>query len=375
MQEIDFFITASTQPWEKNYAKELGKAFEHKGFHSRMIDIAGGDFRSYLIGCIEKKPALTITFDLNALVIQDSFLWENIGAKVLLYGLRTPLEAWTISKRSKGATLGVVDQNLYDSFSCNSSENILFLPLALSKEQILTQRDPIYEITFFANYVDSEEEKASWSDLYSQEVFEMLEKASEICLSSKEHSCLSALEEARRILDIDPLGIFLPSLYYTLHTYCTAKEQLSLLKSLYPLKTDLFGGQKGIKGWKKVMRELSHVTLHGPISYEETKEIAARSKMVLNSSPALRFGLHDRILSGVAGGALPITSESSYLKNIFGDSLLYYTPGKAIDTHEIGHLLQDSKERRSRNEQAREILLHSHTWDNRAETLCKKLIY
>ncbi len=62
--------------------------------------------------------------------------------------------------------------------------------------------------------------------------------------------------------------------------------------------------------WKKY---LPNATVYPAVSFEETLKILQRSKRLLNSSPRLKAGLHERILYGWSAGCQVVTAKNHFV--------------------------------------------------------------
>lgn len=97
-----------------------------------------------------------------------------------------------------------------------------------------------------------------------------------------------------------------------------------------------------------------------------------KAKICLNSMPFFRNGTHERIFTGLASGALPITSESEYLRESFidGESLVYYrSPNWSAVAPVIQDLLKNEDKRRQMVEKGRKLVAAEHTWDAKVDRL------
>ncbi|MDD5950158.1 MAG: glycosyltransferase [Lachnospiraceae bacterium] len=87
-------------------------------------------------------------------------------------------------------------------------------------------------------------------------------------------------------------------------------------------------------GWEKFL-EMNHrkggnfrqEQIHPGVSYETSLQLAAQSKMVLNTMPWFKNGMHDRIATAMLNGAVAVTDGSGYLSRNFaaGEELLVYS--------------------------------------------------
>jgi len=98
-----------------------------------------------------------------------------------------------------------------------------------------------------------------------------------------------------------------------------------------------------------------------------------RSKIVLNSCPSIKEGVHERLLAAYASGAAVITSASSFLKTEF-PSAQFYSAYKWDSVNDlISELLDDEELRRSSVREAQQTIKIQYTWDVRTHQLLEQL--
>lgn len=80
-------------------------------------------------------------------------------------------------------------------------------------------------------------------------------------------------------------------------------------------------------GWEAFStKDLGRTTIHSGITYMQSADLAQNSKMVLNTMPWFKSGLHDRIPTAMLNGAVSVTDDSRYIKQYFQNNkdLLVY---------------------------------------------------
>ncbi len=101
-----------------------------------------------------------------------------------------------------------------------------------------------------------------------------------------------------------------------------------------------------------------------------------KSKIVLNSSPTIKNGAHERIFAGLACGAAVVATENIYVKELFGETkgVSFYRPNHWDKVNEqVQALLSNETDRETAVHKGRELVMHHHTWDHRAKKLIKEL--
>ncbi len=111
---------------------------------------------------------------------------------------------------------------------------------------------------------------------------------------------------------------------------------------------------------------------HDAVAYEEALEIQKQSKIVLTSNQKSKYGLHERILSAMACGALAVTTRCPYVEQCFQDGeeiVLFDHQNYEFLKKQLRDYLGNESTRKEIAERGREAVMSSHTWDHRVETI------
>ena len=159
--------------------------------------------------------------------------------------------------------------------------------------------------------------------------------------------------------------------------YMRGEDRVELIRSIKDARVHIFGGtvyrkEQPALGWHHYLGNQENVTIHPAINYSESLEVLKKSRIALNSSPTYKNGSHERVFAALACGALPITSESRYFREVFvdGEDLIFYqfNDRQAVNG-KINYLLAHEGERKEAAEKGRQKVLKGHTWDNRVDTI------
>lgn len=98
-----------------------------------------------------------------------------------------------------------------------------------------------------------------------------------------------------------------------------------------------------------------------------------RSKISLNVMPWFKNGAHDRIFNASMNGAVSLSDDSIYLRELFDDKSIAFYDLKCLDKlPDIAErLLNDDSLLETMSKNAYEITSNAHTWRHRALTLAK----
>lgn len=136
------------------------------------------------------------------------------------------------------------------------------------------------------------------------------------------------------------------------------KARRRILKMLEGLPIELFGyGSEG-RGFPA----------HGPQEWEEMLKIFEESRFVLNITPKIKSGSHERIFESLAAGALPLSTPNRYLEKEFPNGEIFFFD-EATLRPQLEALLADEPARAQRVQKGRKKVLEKHTWKERARAL------
>ena len=159
------------------------------------------------------------------------------------------------------------------------------------------------------------------------------------------------------------------------------------IRSLYRMEVIRTLADAGIqvhvfgKGWEKLKcaRKENLIANGRMLTSAECVEIIRNTKIALNIMPWFKDGAHDRIFTAMLNGAVCLTDDSRYLREILKekeDVYFYELPGK-WSTPDTGvaetakFLLEHPKEAEALTKRAYVTAKEHHTWKNRAAYLEK----
>lgn len=375
---VDFFTAGNQYSSTSYFTQKFAEALKRAGASCRVFDLEDGNFREYMQTLAFDPPDLTCSFNYLRYGPRDMWLCDSLRVPHLTYGLDAAIYALDHFKHPFAcfSTVDLVDWEGLSRVDDNRDGNrILFLPHAVEREfqgDLLAERP--YDVTFCGTYIDYEQELLSWEERFSPPVCEMLKRAAELVLSSRQLSLIMAIDQARSDLKTDLTGLAMCQIYACVEKYCKGKDRADLIRALQGCEIHIFGSQSDALCWRKAFAGAKNLIFHAPVSFEESLEILKKSKVFLNSSPQFRNGSHERVFYGLAAGCLMITNSNPYLKTQFGNGsgLLYYHVGEEeVLREELNFRLSNDSYRKEQVELGQKHVLKCHTWDNRVEELWK----
>ncbi len=126
------------------------------------------------------------------------------------------------------------------------------------------------------------------------------------------------------------------------------------------------------KGWDQVNMSPKHRWI-GEVPYSKIATLMSRAKIVLCPSCGFTHGAHERILTAMGSGAVPLTMSTSFLSQHFehGTHLAYFHQlQEAVD---LGRLILNGSHWEVVGEAGHQIVNEGHTWAQRGIELFASL--
>jgi spore maturation protein CgeB len=249
----------------------------------------------------------------------------------------------------------------------------------------LFQRETVspkkYEVVFLGSCYDYESLRVSWKQRNPEALNKVLDDAIDIVFADKKVPLANALIAAWNASKLDLAGVDFTTLFYYLDNYTRGKDRVDLIRSIKDAKVYVFGETSkdnavGILGWQQYLASQKNVAIHPSIPYAAALEVMRQAKIALNSAPFFKNGSHERVFAALACGAVPVTTDNLYFREIFkeGEDLLFYQMNDLAGVNEkINELLRDETKRVKIASSGSEKVRQNHTWDSRVDQLITEL--
>ncbi|WP_068467683.1 glycosyltransferase family protein [Candidatus Protochlamydia phocaeensis] len=382
LQKVYLFASVSNQYGViDNFIRELNNALNRQGVISRIIEAKRDDPRTFLNELLSDPPDCTLSF--NGLLPDEEgrFLCDMIKIPHVACLTDAPNHFFQLVK-SPLTIITCVDRNFCQVFRDFQCPHVIFLPHAASRTLSPDLTAALkYDVLMLNSFIDYEAIRQGWANKYSVALSDVLEEAAEMTLSDYQLPYMQAFIQTldrhlRAGKPIDPRLIDYETLLDELEAYIGGRSRTELLMSIQDATVHVFGSQPEAGGWKKYLGNKSNIHLHPPVPFSEAINLMKQAKILLNSTPEIKQGAHERILSGLASGAAVLTLDTPYMREQFKDEedILLYGPRdwEAVN-HKINLYLNDENKRNNLVGKGREKVLQHHTWDQRAQTLIKEL--
>lgn len=365
---------------KRHFTIKLAEAMQRKGIETFQLDIQG-------IGSEEINKILRFN---PQLICSFNTLEPFSDGRQLGDLLEIPL--WSIVldpsyytkflMDSPFSIISCIDSQDFLLYKDNSFDRAFLFPHAIEKELVGNSNEKkIYEVVFIGSCYDFEAFRIAWLQKFPKKIDQLILEAAELVLNSFDISVAQAILRACENLKISSEEINFSTIFYYVDYYCRGKDRVELIKSIKNAEIHLFGRPaEGIdvlcSDWNRYLSGIENVKLHPSVSFSESLKILQQSKIVLNSTPSFKYGTHERIFTGLACGALPITNETPFWKREFeeGKEIAFYQPGKWHKVNDtINTYLADEDLRLSVVEKGAHKVLEKHTWDQRVDLLLEIL--
>jgi spore maturation protein CgeB len=361
----------------RHFTKKLAEAMQRKGIEVQIIDANRKELDPYAFGkLLNDPPDFTCSFNTFEKVSEDKFLWDVMKIPHIaflvdpaLYFLeltKSPYIHFTSTDRSDAAALKTICPRTF------------FWPHAVEADLLPGKdSDRIYDVVFFGSCFDYEAWQRHWTETLPASLIPVLEMAIDLVMNNDQITLAEALAQVPHPPEFKDYSLLM---FQYLDKYVRGKDRTELIQSIKNARVHVFGEApsdaiKHTPNWAHYLANQKNVVLHPPVGYEEALNILQQSKICLNSMPFFRDGTHERIFAGLACGALPLTSESRYLRETFvhEQDILYYHPRAGNSVNDlIDHYLAHEPLRRDAAASGRAKTMAAHTWDHRVDTLLEK---
>ena len=367
---------------KRYFTEKLALALNEEGITTQIIDVMEGGLGVSGVKKIQAfQPDLTLSY--------HSFLPSpnepSLSSLLKIPHLSILLDPsiYSVSLKKDPYTLvSCVDRKDVEAMRSYGFKQTFFLPHATHVALDYREGDDRpYDVVFLGSCYDYENIQKGFRQSLASGVVEGLEYAISIVLQDNQITTAEALVKAWNDLGKSLEGVDFTMLFYYLDYYTRGYDRIALIRSIKNANVHVFGELAADSvfeslGFDAYLGEQKNVTLHPSVPFSESFSILKKSKICLNSMPFFRDGTHERIFSGLASGAVPLTSESLYLRESFqdGKDLLYYhSSNYDLVNDQVESLLRDEVKRAQIASSGRDKVLMHHTWGACAKELLMQL--
>lgn len=384
IKRLDLFMPPNISQYGvlHHFTQKMYEALLRTGVNCRILEAKRDNPKPFLTELFKDPPECTLSF--NGLLPDEEgrFFCDLIHIPHIAYVVDSP-NGFVSLVHSPYTIITSADRNGCEFFKGVNAKNVLFMPHGVEKNLNFDPRDEerTYDVLMLSSCIDYENMRKQWSKKYSPEICTILDEAAEIVFSDQTTSYVQAFVSAmdanvNRGVAIDSSKVDFIDLLDELEIYARGKDRVELVRAIKDAKVDIFGSPASTTTWKKQLGGQSNVVIHDEVPYDQALELMQKSKIVLNSCAWIKYGLHERILAALACGALPITAENPFIKESFkeGSNIAFYRYNDRKEVNNtVNEYLKNESKRRQVAAAGREIVMHHHTWDQRASALIKEI--
>ncbi len=361
------------------FTRCFAQALSQQGIDCRILGNEKGYNPMLVSDLLNDAPDLTLCFNGLLPDREGKFLCEMLRIPHVAILVDSPNLYMSLAD-SPLTVVTCDDRQFVHFFRGLKSAHSFFLPHAVEASfqgDIYAERP--YEVSFTGTCIDFESLRTSWPTRFSPAMATVLEEAAEITLCDQTTSYLEAYAQAleRRLRtkgDIDPTTFIQAELFDQLEFYIRGKDRFAAITAIRDVPVHVFGTKSGPRGWQDYLRHMKNAVIHDRISYEETLTVMQKSKLILNSTPTIKDGAHERVFAGLMAGSAVITNQTHFLNESFQEGLAFYKHNQYDALNGlVGHLLRDESQRFEMVQHGRKIIRQKHTWDARAQALLEHL--
>lgn len=359
----------------------LHKALLRAGIKSRLLEAKRNDPEPFLKALFEDRPDCTLSFNGLLPDISGRFFSDMVNIPHVGFIVDSVL-SFTCLVSSKQSIAVFADEAAVAFFQGLGFNRSLFLPIGVDRELgAENSRSREYDVVMLGSCIDYEAIRKGWNGKYSPQLIQVFEQTVEEALSNPSlpyyQVFVNRLNSAMGSMgDFDPTRLNYLEVLDDIGLYMQGKDRVELVRAVKDAKVDLFGGAEDGAGWSHYVGDKKNVVIHEPVPFEQALSIMKHSKIVLNSTLPIYRGMDERLLSGMACGALVITSDNSYVREQFTDgrSIVLYGHGQwdKLNRH-VNEYLEGASQREKIVAEGRGIVMSNHTWDHRVAKLLKQL--
>ena len=373
------------------FSKQLAEAFGKLGYQTFFVDYHALERSMKLAGrfCRPRATAV-VTFNFIGLSGEDYCMepdgrsfWEARNLPCFCIMVDHPLYYYKqLCKMHRNLTVFCVDRGHVAYMKRHFPQYLCyFLPLAgnrlLKEEAWIPYRKRKYGIAFIANYVSLPDiethfrsQTQEYIDFYNEILADMRKNPTHTLDATLERFILREEPSATDAqLVSGQAGLLFLDLY--IRTFYRELAVRSLVDS--GLKVHVFG-----KGWENM--QCAHpenlVMNQAFIDSESCVRVIRNTRLALNVMPWFKDGAHDRIFTAMLNGAVSLTDDSIYLREILRDgenTAFYHLENMTELTEKAKLLLTEEDAAEAYTKEAYEYAVSEHTWEKRAGALDEML--
>lgn len=382
MRRVYIFVSYNLYLVKQRFSHYFAEALRRQGIDVTIVDVFDEPMGAPLLQEIrDSRPDFTCSFHTIRPLKPGTkyYLWDYLGIPHWSILLDPSIYNFDLMA-SPLSILSCVDHNDCAFLRAYGFQKTFFWPHAVEADLVCSDisGERPYDIAFTGSCYDCDNLRAYWELHFPADYRRLLEEAIPRVLGDGYISLIQALAEAWNAHPPQGTELSFNEMFFTLDQYTRGYDRLQLVRDIAThLPVHVFGAlyrslASSVYGWEKYLADYPKAILHPAVVYDEVMNIMRKSKIYLNSMPFFKDGSHERILTALACGAVPVTSDSKWVRAEFVDDedlLIYTAENRHTLPDRIAALLADEERRSAMVARGRRKVLQRHTWDQRAASL------
>jgi hypothetical protein len=306
------------------WTEKILSSFSKHGLSYELIDLMDPDWHSQFTARLAAaRPEFCFSFQGMATNIQLNNgynLWERTGIPFLSYLGDSPYHAPRLHvAEGRGMYLlyGCADfLELYQRF-LNGRAYAATLRYGYP-ENPAADRTPWnkreHNIVFVKTGIDSAALRLKWAD-FPKRVSDILHESAALVLSGADETVASLCAKVFAEQQIhwgERRELFL-SVCSTVDRYVRAVRAERMVSALMRHDALIVGD------WSHMDRSSARSSFHAPIAANRLDELYAASRIVVSTSPTVRYGIHERVMAGLLAKSAVLSDTTPFVQNLLKD--------------------------------------------------------
>ncbi len=369
LKKVGVFLDDDSYGASPYMAKGLSNAFRRLGLE---VVLYPKELQKAPLQMIRDKVDFTLSFMDS--VMGERLLCDYIQVPHFTY-LVDPSHCFFHHSKSEYSFLSSIDPVDAQFLKRGGFNRVIHLPLAVDRDDYAPfSKQRVYPLSFIGSCWDYNEIEKTWDQVFTKDLAHIMRAVASETLASSEVSHLSLFPSSLEKKGYDLTKVPYADMQVNIGLYIRGYERVKLLKSIKKVPIHVWGSFRPKKTWNEYLKGHSNIHIHPPVSYAESLLISSQTKILLNSSPQFKYGIHDRAFSAPLKGALLASIQTKALEDHFTNQALLCEPGE-IESFEdrIQNFLEDDNLRESYVEKAVDTVLEKHTWDQRIGAILRSM--
>lgn len=368
----------------RHFTSSLRRAFSNIGIKSITFDILEQSPTEILAMLVKEQVDCSLGF--NVVVPEDLFFNVTQAPHVALI-----VDSATYYPELEHCPHSIATFAEEDSLQFMRLHNLpytLYLPHAIDanlaseeKEGIVLRSQRDLDIVFAGSFIDPDAPYRLLKEYLEKPCITELDSIIEETLTDPNKSHLLRIIQLFERKESFAAQVFtspIPpaDIFNLVELIIRGRDRIRLLQNITEHNVHIVGAPQDESLWKAVLPRNKEVQFHKSVPYGDLFNLFLRSKIVLNSTPTIKRGYHERIFLAAAAGATVVTNSSSYTGHypLVPPAVVTYTPLEYTKLNHLIHTIcaEDDKRLQAVTAFRREIHIN-HTWDVRAKELALKL--